>query len=103
MEGSLKNPIFRGVHEKPVYRGGDCLKEGRWTVFRFKRGLGEKEGLVFLRGEGGLWVNIFYQVLYGNFWKYEMLDGEIVNISRIINGWNMKFFKYLWNRKSCKA
>ena len=67
MEGSLKNPIFRGVHEKPV------------------------------------WVNIFYQVLYGNFWKYEMLDGEIVNISRIINGWNMKFFKYLWNRKSCKA
>ena len=22
MEGSLKNPIFRGVHEKPVYRGG---------------------------------------------------------------------------------
>ena len=53
MEGSLKNPIFRGVHEKPVYRGGDCLKEGHWTVFRFKRGLGEKEGLVFLRGGGG--------------------------------------------------
>ena len=20
--GSLKNPIFRGVHEKPIYRGG---------------------------------------------------------------------------------
>ena len=39
----MKNPIFRGVHEKPLYRG-DCLKEGRWTVFKFKRGLGEKEG-----------------------------------------------------------
>ena len=35
---------------KNQYIGGDCLKEGRWTVFRFKRGLGEKEGLVFLRG-----------------------------------------------------
>ena len=38
---------------KNQYIGGDCLKEGRWTVFRFKRGLGEKEGLVFLRGGGG--------------------------------------------------
>ena len=25
--GSMKNPIFARVHEKPIYRG-DCLKRG---------------------------------------------------------------------------
>ena len=39
---SLKNPIFRGVHEKPIYRG-NCLKREAWTVYEFKRGFGEKE------------------------------------------------------------
>ena len=38
-----------GAHEKPIYRG-DCLKTGAWTLCRFNRGLGEKEGVVFLRG-----------------------------------------------------
>ena len=41
------------VHDKPVYRG-DCLKGGAWTVCRFKRGLGKKEGVgVFEVGGGG--------------------------------------------------
>ena len=30
-------------HKKPIYRG-DCLKMGAWAVFRFKEGLGKKEG-----------------------------------------------------------
>ena len=31
---------------KNLYRGGDCLKRGAWTIFRFKggEGLGKKEG-----------------------------------------------------------
>ena len=40
------------VHEKPIY--SEIAKKVRaWTVYRFKRGLGEKEGVVFLRGRGG--------------------------------------------------
>ena len=30
---------------------GNYLNSGSWTVCRFKKGLGEKEGVVFLRGE----------------------------------------------------
>lgn len=41
MKGSGKNNI----------KGGGYLKRGAWIVLRFKRGLGEKEG-VFLRGGG---------------------------------------------------
>ena len=46
--------IFRvegeGGHKKSIYRG-NCLKRGgAWTVCRFKRGLGQKEEVVFLRG-----------------------------------------------------
>ena len=29
-----------------------CKKGGAWTVCRFKEGLGEKEGVVFLAGGG---------------------------------------------------
>ena len=50
--GSLKNPIFRGGSRKNNKR--DCLKRaggeggrGAVTVFKFKRGLGKKEGGVF--------------------------------------------------------
>ena len=32
-----------GGLQKTIYRG-DCLKRGAWTVCRFKRGLGKKEG-----------------------------------------------------------
>ena len=36
-----------GCHEKPTYRG-DLIKRGRaWTVHRFKRGTGEKQGALF--------------------------------------------------------
>ena len=35
--------------KKPIY-WGDCLRGVAWTVCRFKRGLGKKEGVVFLRG-----------------------------------------------------
>ena len=54
--GILKNPIFRRrIYEKPIYRGiyRGCLKRGAWTVCIFKERLGEKEGMVFLREEGG--------------------------------------------------
>ena len=37
---------------KNQYIRGHCLKRGVWTVYRFKRGLGKKEGVVFLRGGG---------------------------------------------------
>ena len=40
-----KNPIFRGGHEKPIYRG-NCMKWGAWTVCIFRGGgLGKKEGV----------------------------------------------------------
>lgn len=48
MKGSGKNNI----------KGGGYLKRGAWIVLRFKRGLGEKEG-VFLRG-GGWYANADY-------------------------------------------
>ena len=32
------------------YRGGDCLKKGAWTVCKFKRGLGKKEGAGVFEG-----------------------------------------------------
>ena len=47
--GSLKNPIFRGFTKK-LDGGGNCLKRGAWIICRSKRGLGEKEGVVFLKG-----------------------------------------------------
>ena len=38
---------------KNHYIGGNCLKkEGAWIVCRFKKGLGKKEGVVFLKGGG---------------------------------------------------
>ena len=38
---------------KNHYIGGNCLKkEGTWIVCRFKKGLGKKEGVVFLKGGG---------------------------------------------------
>ena len=45
---SVEHPIFRGLMRKPIYRG-DCLKSRPWTVWRFKRELGIKEGVLFLR------------------------------------------------------
>ena len=38
--GSMKNPIFRGVHKVE----GGLPKRGAWGVCRFKRGLGKKQG-----------------------------------------------------------
>ena len=41
-----------GFREEPIYRE-ELPKKGEggaWTVYRFKGGLGEKEGMVFLRG-----------------------------------------------------
>ena len=48
--GSLKNPTF--IKNQYIRGGGvgmDCLKRGAWAVCRFKRGLGKKEGVMFLR------------------------------------------------------
>ena len=36
---------------KKQYIGGNYLNSGAWTVCRFKKGLDEKEGVVFLKGE----------------------------------------------------
>ena len=44
----LKNQIFSGVHEKPIY-SGIAFKGGTWTVCRFKWRLEEIEGVVFLK------------------------------------------------------
>ena len=46
-----------------------------------------------------LWVIQFYKVLYGNYWKFEMSDWEIGNISRMINCRNMKFSDNLSNNR----
>ena len=43
-----KNPFYTGVHKNPMY-WGNCFKRGAWTVSRFKRGLGQKEGGGVLR------------------------------------------------------
>ena len=32
------------------------------------------------------------------YWKFKISDGEIINISRMVNGGNMKFSKNLSNR-----
>ena len=40
-----------------------------------------------------LWVIQFYQDLYGNYWEFEMFNWDIVNISRMIDGRNIKFSK----------
>ena len=52
---SLKNPIFRGAHEKPLYRG-DCLKKGE--LAGLKGGLAKKRGWCFW--EGGWYPNAHY-------------------------------------------
>ena len=38
-----------------------------------------------------LWVIQFYQVLYGNYWEFEMSDWWTVSIARMINSKVMKF------------
>ena len=47
----MKNPIFRGGVEgmKKQYIWGELPKKGAWTVCRFKRGLGKKRGVMFLK------------------------------------------------------
>ena len=51
-EFTEKSDFYGGgrVHEKNNIYGGDCLKRRTWTVCRFKRRLGEKKRVVFLRG-----------------------------------------------------
>ena len=49
-----------------------------------------------------LWVIQFYQVFYGNYFELEMSDLERENISRMINGRKLKFFKNLLNKNSLK-
>ena len=50
--------MFRGVHKKPTY-SEHCLKGGAWTVCRFKRGLSDKEGVMFLSGVDTLIQTMF--------------------------------------------
>ena len=54
--GSLKNPSFRGSHNKLIYRG-NCLTREAWTVCRFKGvsggELGQREGVLFSRKKRG--------------------------------------------------
>ena len=56
----MKNVNNMGVHWKIWFLGGcmknqyiggvNCLKREAWIVCRFKRGLGKKEGMMFLKG-----------------------------------------------------
>ena len=39
----MKNQIFRGVNEKPIY-WDNCLKRRAWTVCRFRAALAKKRG-----------------------------------------------------------
>ena len=41
---------FSRAHKKPICSGG-CLKRRAWTVCRFKRGIGEKEGEGVFKGD----------------------------------------------------
>ena len=70
--GPLKNQIFKGGrgtgNEKPVY-WRDCLKRGTWVVCKFKRRLGEKKGVEFLRR--GL---IPQCTLWGNWSSLQILE-----------------------------
>ena len=43
--------IFRGGHEKPIYRVELPKKGGTCKDCRFKKGLSKKRGVVFLRGD----------------------------------------------------
>ena len=47
-----KNPVFKGGYKKTI-SWGDSLKRGAWTVWRFKGGIGKKEGDVVFKGGGG--------------------------------------------------
>ena len=41
---SLKNSIFRGGHEKPIYRGENCLQQGLGQFTGLRGGLAKKKG-----------------------------------------------------------
>ena len=52
--GFTKNPVYRGSHEKLMYRR-ELPKEGGWLgQFADLRGVSKKEGGVLLRRLGGL-------------------------------------------------
>ena len=70
--GSLKNLILSRRGEgfrKTQYLGGGCQKTWAWTVCRFKRGLGKKERVVFLREMR--YPNAYYEFV--NFFKYRLI------------------------------
>ena len=49
---------------KNQYVGGNCLKRGVWTVRKFKGGLGEKEGVMFIFKGWGVNPNAHYASLH---------------------------------------
>ena len=53
------------VPEKPIYREGDFLKRGAWTVCRFKGGggLGKKEGGGVFEGGVGFFTFTFISLV----------------------------------------
>ena len=66
-----------GVHEKTIYREGDCLKRGPWTVWRFKGGLARRGDSVFdgKMGGGGAWYpNAHYDA------RFQLYAVNMVNI-----------------------
>ena len=50
MEGSLKNPIFKGGFPKNQTEGELQIEGGAWTVSRFKGGLVKKRGCCLPEG-----------------------------------------------------
>lgn len=45
----MKNPIFRGINVKLIYRGKLLKKGGTWTVCRLKGRFAKKRGVGFFR------------------------------------------------------
>ena len=71
-----------------IYRGGDCLKMrgegGAWTVCSFKGELGQKEGVVFLRGGGGVDIPMLTMVLLHCFFETCLICSFVTRIEEII-------------------
>ena len=69
------------VHEKTIYKR-DCLKRagggGAVTVFKFKRGLGKKEGGVF---DGGWYPNVIHSLTQD---RYQAFLFQNFQIPRLI-------------------
>ena len=66
----MKNQVLEGFFTKNQYIGENCLKKGAWTVFRLKRGLAKKRGVMFLRR----WIDNPMHTMYS---CLELIDDKL--------------------------